>query len=215
MPATAQREAQKVAAEDVTAAAIASEETIVPPPPEFDREALSKMVSEQVAQALVGALPALLPEMLKTLAPSSEVAQHGPSRMVSVGVVNASPVKANYLKHYRRDNTVSGKYQMVDVDKLVDGEIEVQFTRDHNDQVHATAPAVLKGQWVHFVNNDFYATTEKEVAFVEWKMKTDPQFRVYEVVGGGTIRCPVYNCTVPAFGDEETLKNHMRATHGV
>jgi hypothetical protein len=131
-------------------------------------------------------------------------------------IPEAAAQKPTYLKHYRRDETPSGKYQLIDVSKLDEnGDIPVVFTTDHNNFVKSDSPAVVKGKWVHFVNDNYYANTQMEVDFIEWKMRTDPQFKVYEVVGGGTYQCGVWNCNAPPFADEQTLNNHRRAVHGV
>ncbi len=215
MPRTATVENDNVPADAVLASGIADStqtETVVAPPAEFDVESIKRMVSEQVSQGVVAAMQALLPEMLKTVTPQGP---NLPSQGVQVGMINSTPTQKSYLKHYRKDGTVSGKYQMIDVSELVNDSIDVQFVRDHNNQLQSVIPAVIKGRWIHFVNDDFYATDQKEVDFIEWRQRTDPQFRVYEVYGSGLIKCPVVNCTAVPFQDDLSLKNHLKATHGV
>jgi hypothetical protein len=213
MPRSATAEPDNVQADAVLVEPIAGVETIEAPPALFDQESLRKMVSEQVSQSVVAAMQALLPEMLKTqqVAPGPNL----PSQSVPVGMAHGTAVKPNYLKRYRRDGTVSGKYQMIDVSKLEDGDINVQFVRDQNGQLQTQTPAVQKGRWIHFVNDEFYATKQDEVDFIEWRIKTDPQFRVYEVTGAGLIACPIGQCGAPPFIDDQSLKNHLKATHGV
>jgi hypothetical protein len=212
MPRTATVEPDTVSADEVLVEPVAGVETIVPPPAEFDQESLKKLVSEQVSQSVVAAMQALLPEMMKA---QSATGPNLPSQAVSVGMAHGTAAKTNYLKRYRRDGTVSGKYQMIDVSKLEDGEINVQFVRDQNGTLQSQIPAVQKGRWIHFVNDEFYATKQDEVDYIEWRMKTDPQFRVYEMSGAGLIACPIGNCGAMPFIDDQSLKNHLKATHGV
>lgn len=189
-------------------------ETTEAPPPGMNRQEIQSVVSQEVAQALVSALPALLPELLKSLVPNVSSL---PSQPVIVGGQSeAAPAKKGWLKHYRMDGVMSGKYQLIDVSKLDEnGEIPVNIYMDSANHARSESPAVVKGQWVHFVNGHFYAQTQKEVDFIEWRMRTDPQFKAYEDRGAGVILCPVCGNNTPGFVDEETLKGHMKATHGV
>lgn len=211
--ATETQETVDVTADNLAVAGLL-EETSTAAPPEFDRAGMQELISKEVAASLVAALPALLPEMLKALVPN---VGNVPSQVVPMGMVtNAAPSKPGWLKHYRRDDTISGKYQMVDVSKLEeDGELPIHHFLDSAGHARSESPAIMKGQWIHFVNGHFYAQTQKEVDFIEWRMRTDPQFRVYEDSGTGIIPCPVTGCSAAGFADEETLKGHLKATHGV
>jgi hypothetical protein len=185
-------------------------------PAGLNKQDIQQMVSQEMAQSLVAMLPALLPELLKGMSISNPMG--GPSTAVQIGLMNDVAVKPSYLKHYRRDDTVSGKYQLIDVNKLEDpnsAELPINFVTDHNNHTRSDCPAIVKGKWIHFVNGHFYATTEQEVACIEWMQRTQPQFRVYEDTGAGIISCPVVGCTAPGFVDQVTLNGHLKATHGV
>jgi len=202
-------EPKDVAADQVAVSGLVEDNSTAPPPEVLGRQEIQQIISQEMASSLVAMLPALLKEI-------QVQGTNGPSQHVHLGLVNDVASKPNYLKHYRRDGTVSGKYQLVDVSKLDDnGEIPVKFITDHNNHTRSESPATVKGKWVHFVNGEFYATTQQEVDFIEWKQKTDPQFRVYEVTGGGIIRCPVANCKSPGFTTDADLISHKRYAHGV
>jgi hypothetical protein len=204
--------------QDLTADQIAVdglvEESIAPSPPQFDQAQLQSMISRSVSEALVTQLMALLPEMVTTIAGPTN--QNGPTGTTRINMVEDAPVKQTFLKHYRMDGVLSGKYQLLDVEKLDEnGEIPYTTTHDPSGRMRIDSPAVMKGEWVHFQNGHFYATKPIEVAYVEWRIRTDPQFRVYEDTNiGGEIVCGVANCGI-RFSDEATLAAHMKATHGV
>lgn len=201
-------------AETILASGVTTEPTTEGPPAAFDPAQLQAMVAQQVATALAGALPAMMPELLKQFAPATPGL--GPSPFVHLGpAADKAPVKPSYLKHYRRDDTISGKYQLIDVSKLDEnGEIQVRQWLDQNGVNRSENVSAVKGRWIHFVNGHFYATDQMEVDYIEWRRKRDPQFRVYEDRGTGTLACGVVNC-LASFSDEETLKEHRCATHGV
>lgn len=201
-------------AENVLVSGITSEPTTEAPPAMFDPEQLRSMVAQQVATAIGAALPALLPEILKNVQTAEQ--SSGPSPFVVAGpATEVAPVKPRYLKHYRRDDTVSGKYQLIDVSKLDEnGDIAVKIWTDNNGQTRSDITSAVKGRWIHFVNGHFYATDQLEVDYIEWRRKRDPQFRVYEDHGVGGFACGIVNCSA-AFSDQETLDEHRCATHGV
>jgi hypothetical protein len=191
------------------------EDATVAAPPEFDPAQLKDMIARQVAESMVPAMQAILPELMKTLVPQGTTGQ-GPTSVTHVPLVSDAPVKPAYLKHYRMDGVVSGKYQLIDVTKLNDeGNIEYVTSMGPDGRWRGEAIGVIKGRWIHFQNEHFYATDPLEVAFVDWKIANDPGFRAYEDKNlGGNITCYVANCG-RSFPDEDTLAAHRRATHGV
>lgn len=211
--------AQEVNTEETAEAVVANgfvNEPVEAPPAGLNRQDIQQIVSNEMAQSLVAMLPALLPELLKGMQVINP--QGGPSATVQLGLVNEVAAKPTYLKHYRRDDTISGKYQLVDVSKLEDpnsAELPVNFVTDHNNHTRSESPAIVKGKWIHFVNGHFYATTQQEVDCIEWMQRTHPTFRVYEDTGPGILPCPVVGCTAGGFSNAETLSDHMKWTHGV
>lgn len=172
--------------------------------PQFEmNDELQDAINNSVANSLASALPAVMAEMMKMVAAQTPNFGNVPSPVTHVSIAPPVDVKPTYLKHYRLDGTISGKFQMIDVEKIKDGA--------------SIADAVIKGRWIHFASDHFYANDEKEVAFIEW-MRDTQGLKVYEDVSSATslLRCPVNGCPSPGpFGDEATLKNHLRATHGV
>jgi len=214
VPRTAQTEEVKdLAAEQVAVDGLV-EESISPSPPQFDQAQLQSMISRSVSEALVTQLMALLPEMVSTIA--GPTVQNGPTGATRINLVEDAPQKPGFLKHYRMDGVLSGKYQLLDVSKLDEnGEIPYVVTYDPSGRMRGDSPAVVKGEWIHFQNGHFWATKQIEVDYVEWRIRTDPQFRVYEDSNAvGEIICGVANCGI-RFSDEKTLAAHMKATHGV
>lgn len=190
------------------------EETISPVPQELmDAEQVRSIVARSVAESLVPAMQALLPEMMKTLVPNYA---NGPTGVTHVPMVENAPEKPGYLKHYRMDGVLSGKYQLIDVSRLDEnGEIPYITSMGPDGRWRGETPAILKGEWIHFQNEHFYATKQIEVDFVDWKIANDPNFRAYEDKNfGGDYQCGVVNCG-KKFADSDTLTAHMKATHGV
>lgn len=190
------------AQDDVAAKAAMSES--IQQNPQFELTAeIQDVINNSVANSLASALPAVMSEMLKMVAAQTPNFGNVPSPVTNVSIAPPVEVKPTYLKHYRLDGTVSGKFQMIDVAKLKDGA--------------TIGDSVIKGRWIHFASDHFYANDQKEVDFIEW-MRDTQGLQVYEDVSAATslLRCPVDGCPTPGpFGDEATLKNHLRATHGV
>jgi hypothetical protein len=174
---------------------------------------LDNLIAMKVAEGISAALPAVLAQINMNQSSEGQFPQGmGPSSQVkmSIGGDNKQN-KASYLKHYRLDDAINGKHQLLDVSKIDEnGEFIVIKTPDGKIDI----PAILKGQYVNFVGGHFYATKQSEVDFIEWKIKRDPQCRIYEDVGGQIIPCAVQNCG-QFFGTEDGLTAHMKATHGI
>lgn len=172
--------------------------------PQFSmNDELQEAINNSVANSLASALPAVMAEMMKMVSEQTPNFGNVPSPVTNVSIAPPVERKPTYIKHYRLDGTVSGKFQMVDVAKIKDGS--------------SIGDAVMKGRWIHFASDHFYANDEQEVAFIEW-MRDTQGLQVYEDVSSVTslLRCPVDGCPSPGpFGDDTTLKNHLRATHGV
>jgi hypothetical protein len=190
------------AKDDVAAKAAMSESIQQNPQFEMTPE-VQDLINNSVANSLANALPAVMAEMMKMVSAQTPNFGNVPSPVTNVSIAPPVDKKPTYLKHYRLDGTVSGKYQMVDVEKLKSGV--------------PIGDAVIKGRWIHFASDHYYANDEQEVAFIEW-MRDTQGLPVYEDLSTATtlLRCPVDGCPSPGpFGDETTLKNHLRATHGV
>lgn len=158
---------------------------------------LESLISAKVAEAVAAALPAVLSGLNQGKAADPI---HNPSASVTISTAPANAMPLKYLKHYKLDDTVSGKYQMYDIDKLESGV-------DLPD-------AVMKGQWIHFVGDNFYATKEVEVKNVEWMIRTNG-LKAYEAEQTeAIIPCPVSGCG-KRFGTNVGLSNHLKATHGL
>ncbi len=172
------------------------------------QDQLDNMIAQKVSEGVAAALPAVLAQIMASGQSGPVFAGGmGPSESVVMQTSSPKPAEKTYLKHYRKDDAVNGKHQFVDITKLVDG----QFG-DPDDK--GNIPGVIKGRYVHFINGDFYATKDDEVAFVEWKMRTDPHSRIYEVQGLGVIPCGVVNCSM-TFATEGDRLSHLAATHGM
>lgn len=164
---------------------------------------IQEAINQSVSQSLASALPAVMAKMMEMVAAQTPNFGNVPSPVTHVSIAPPVEVKPSYIKHYRLDGTASGKFQMIDVEKLKNGS--------------TIGEAVIKGRWVHFASDHFYANDEKEVAFIEW-MRDTQGLPVYEDVSNSSmlLRCPVDGCPFPGpFGDEATLKNHLKASHGV
>jgi hypothetical protein len=190
-----------------------------PPPADaiINAEAQARMdnlIAQKVAEGIAAALPAVLAQIASSqTAADSFAAGMGPSDQVNMSIAGATSVtpQATYLKHYRLDDAVNGKHQLLDVSKLDDrGQLIVERQPDGKLNI----PAVQKGRFINFVGGHFYATEEIEVAFIEHLMKTNPMCKIYEDSGTTIIPCGVANCE-QFFGDVKGLEAHMRATHGI
>jgi hypothetical protein len=182
---------------------------------EADRiQMTDELIARKISEGIAAALPAILAQMSANQSTDGQFsAGMGPSSQVNMSIAGAVnvPTKPNYLKHYRFDEAVNGKHQLIDVSKIDEnGEFIVEKLPDGKINI----PAILKGQYVHFVGGHFYATKQIEVDYVEWKMKNDPGCKIYEDQGGTTIPCGVMNCGM-YFANEAGLNAHMKATHGV
>lgn len=178
-----------------------------------DQEALNNLIAMKVSEGIAAALPAVLAQI--TLGQQTSDHQFpqgmGPSAQVNMTIAGDHVAQPTYLKHYRLDEAVNGKHQLLDVSLMnEDGTFKTERTHDGKILI----PAVLKGEYINFVGGHFYATREVEVNFVEWKMKHDPMCKIYEDVGGSVLPCGIANCG-QFFGSEDGLTAHMKATHGV
>lgn len=189
MPAT-----EKVSTEQVQA-------PVVPEP--LTKEEVQALVARSVADALAGAVPALMAEMMKASVPNYGAA---PSQSVTISTGPDAAPQINYKKHYRLDDVVSGKYQLINMEKLGDRDIDDLDAEEIKD-------IMMKGKWFHFVHGHAYATSDNEVMFVE-KHLSRQGIRFYEDDGGVLYPCPVSGCD-KSFGTQTGLMNHKKATHGL
>lgn len=168
--------------------------------PQFEMtDSIKEMIARQVADGIASALPAVMAAMQNKT--DTAVYANGPSPVVQATIAPTAEHKQNFLKHYRLDDTVSGKYQMIDVKKMREQDLSI-------------GESIIKGAWVHFASDHFYATTEKEVAFVDYLIETGVPIYEDHSASSTAIRCFVQGCG-RIFGDEATLQAHMKATHGV
>lgn len=179
---------------------------IVAPPSD---EEINDLIAHKVSEGIAAALPAVLAQIMANQAGAGPQFGDGmgPSQQVIMTPVDSKPAATTFLKHYRKDDAINGKHQMIDVSKLVDGQLG-----DPDEK--GNIPGVLKGQWIQFTNGDFYATKESEVEFVEWLRVNNPMSRIYEVQGRGSILCEIVNCGM-SFASEQDLNAHKQATHGL
>lgn len=187
-----------------TVAEIAAMSASIAPTAEFMTDEVKSAIARQVADGIASALPAVMAEMMKSFSdvPAGTIFTNPASPVVNVSLAPTALAKQNYLKHYRLDGTVSGKYQMIDVKKMNDNDLSI-------------GESIIKGRWVHFASDNFYAMDDKEVAFVEYLIEKQG-VKIYEDTSGvsNMARCAVEGCG-KLFGDEETLLAHLKATHGV
>lgn len=172
-------------------------------PDPLTAEQVQALVARSVADALAGAVPAMMAEMMKASVPNYGAA---PSQTVQIQTVSDVAPKANYKKHYRLDGVVSGKYQMIDMEKLAGRDIDEL----NAEEVKAV---MMKGKYFHWVNGHAFAVSDNEVEFVE-KYLFSRGVKFYEDDAGTLFPCPVTGCGMQ-FGGEAGLKNHMKATHGL
>jgi hypothetical protein len=179
------------------------ESDMVEPPAPLTAEQVQALVANSVADALAGAVPAMMAEMMK----GSVATQPGiPSPSVHISQAPSVEVKADYLKKYRLDNTVSGKFQMLNMERLDGRDI------DELDAAELNA-VIMKGKWFHFVNDCAFAISDNDIRFVE-EYLIPRGTRVYEDEEGVKYPCSVEGCG-RFFSTEKGLTNHMAATHGV
>jgi hypothetical protein len=211
---------QKQPVEEVVEPAVQMADYSVPPSEEMmkaakEQEALNNLIAMKVSEGIAAALPAVLAQMAIGQGVSTSDQQFpngmGPSNQVNMKIGGDHVAKPTYLKHYRLDEAINGKHQLLDTNFInEDGSFQLERTIDGKINI----PAVLKGEYVNFVGGHFYATREVEVRFIEWKIKTDPMSKIYEDVGGAVLPCSIPNCG-QFFGNEEGLAAHLKATHGV
>lgn len=176
----------------------------IEPPAPLTVEQVQALVARSVADALAGAVPAMMAEMMK----GSIATQPGiPSQSVHISQAPSVEPKAEYLKKYRLDSTTSGKFQMLNMEKLAGRDID-DLTAEELQGV------VMKGKWFHFVNDMAFAVSDNDVRFVEEYLIPKRGVRVYEDEEGVKYPCSVEACG-RFFSTEKGLKNHMAATHGV
>lgn len=187
---------------DTVAANAAMSESIQNNPQFEMTDDIKNMIASQVADGIASALPAVMAEMMRSVSGMQSPAfASGASPVVNVSIAPTTDVKPKYLKHYRLDDTVSGKFQMVDVKKMRDNDLSI-------------GEAIIKGRWIHFASDHYYANDQKEVDYIEWLISQGE--KIYEDNSSATtfMRCSVSGCG-KVFGDEDTLKSHLLATHGV
>ena len=186
------------------------EPEIEAPPASFTltQDEMNNLIATKVSEGIAAALPAVLAEIAKSQVSGPVFGGGmGPSEQVVMSNVPTRAAAPTYLKHYRKDDAINGKHQLIDVSKLENGKLGYPDDRGN-------IAGVMKGQYIQFVNGDFYATEQIEVDFVEWLQKTSPMSRIYEVQGRGIIPCEVVNCGM-TFANEGDLNNHKQATHGL
>lgn len=173
---------------------------------------MDNLIARKVAEGIAAALPAVLAQLATAHTADQQFpAGMGPSSTVNMKVGGDAQKKATFLKHYKLDEAINGKHQLLDVSKLDDnGDFIIERGIDGKMNI----PAVLKGEYVNFVGGSFYATRPVEVAFVDWKIAHDPQCRIYEAVEGNLIPCGELNCNM-FFATEDGCIAHKRATHGL
>lgn len=174
-------------------------------PPDI-AELVKAEVNSAVGAAVANALAVQLPTLIQIVKEQGDSIQPqfpqgmGPAQNVPMSIAPIADIKVDYIKHYRLDDTVSGKFQELDM-SLVEAGMDI------ND-------AVIKGSWIHFANGHFYANTENQVKYLDWKISTQPHCKIYVDEGSGVIPCTVVNCA-HTFVNEKGLLAHLRATHGV
>jgi hypothetical protein len=173
------------------------------PPAPLTAEQVQALVARTVSEALAGAVPAMMAEMLKASVPNYGAA---PSQAVHIPTSPDAPVKADYLKKYRLDGVVSGKYQMLNMFKLGNRDIDDLDAEEIKD-------VMMKGKYFHFQNGYAFAVSENDVEFVERYLKPRG-VRIYEDDSGPMFPCTVVNCGMQ-FGSEAGLMAHREATHGL
>lgn len=165
---------------------------------------IKSMISQEVAKSLESLIPSLVTALAQTQV-NQNVPAPSPSVMIGGPTADA---KAQYLKHYRLDGTIDGKFQKIDFMEMRKDGAKDPFEMDEK----GTLIYVRKGEWVNVKGDHFFATDENEVAQVEWMI--DKGYRFYEDTGGPELRCPVVNCG-KTFGTYDVLTSHLKATHGV
>lgn len=177
-----------------------------------DQAAMDNLIARKVAEGIAAALPAVLAQMAATQSTEGQFPTGmGPSSVVNMKVGGDAKKQASFLKHYRLDDAINGKHQLLDVSKLDEnGDFIIEKRPDGKQDI----PAVRKGEYINFVGGHFYATRQIEVDFVDHLIKTDPNCRIYEAVDGSLIPCGELNCT-QYFASEEGAIAHRRATHGL
>jgi hypothetical protein len=166
---------------------------------------IEALVKSQVASAVADAIASALPAVLTELAAKTPNFGNVPSPVVHMSYVPTATHEKTYKKHYRWDDTPSAKLVQFDMDRVKSGE-------DPNY-------CVLKGQWIHFKDSHFYATTDNEVEMIEY-IRALPREKyghpeIYEDDDTSIpLLCPVDGCG-KYFGSGKTLAGHMTATHGL
>jgi hypothetical protein len=177
-----------------------------------DQAAMDNLIARKVAEGIAAAMPAVLAQIAMTQSAEQQFAAGmGPSSAVNMKVGGDVQAKASYLKHYRLDEAINGKHQLLDVSKLDEnGDFIVEEIPGGKLRI----PAIRKGEYVNFVGGHFYATRQIEVDFIEHLMKTDPMCKIYESAEGNLIPCGELNCSM-YFATEDGVIAHRRATHGL
>lgn len=180
----------------------------IQPPAPLTAEEVQALVARTVADALSGAVPAMMAEMMKASVPNYGAA---PSQTVHISSHPETPIKAEYKKKYRLDGVTSGKYQMINMEKLGDRDI------DDLDAEEIIA-VMMKGKYFHFVGGPggaayAFAVSDNDVNFVE-KYLIPRGVRIYEDDSGAMFPCPVHGCGMQ-FGSNKGLMGHLAATHGL
>lgn len=176
------------------------EPTIIAPPDFVSKSELNDVVANAVAAALAGALPSLM-DAVKSMTPN---VGNLPSPSVFMTIGETAAVENTFLKHYRLDNTPSGKFIEINMSMVEAG-------YDPNE-------AVMKGSWIHFKDGHFYATTPNQVKFIEWlrnkPMDAGGRPQIYEASGSQIIYCEAVNCH-EAFTNQADYDAHLAGTHGL
>lgn len=199
--------------DEVQAEANAQAESWTPPTPaEMSQAEMDNMIARKVAEGIAAALPAVLAQMAATQSAEAQFpAGMGPSSTVNMKVGGDVQKKASFLKHYKLDEAINGKHQLIDVSKLDEnGDFVIERRVDGRYDI----PAIRKGEYINFVGGNFYATRQIEVDFLDWKIAKDPMCKIYEAVEGNLIPCGELNCSM-YFATEEGCIAHKRATHGL
>jgi hypothetical protein len=148
---------------------------------------MDNLIARKVAEGIAAAIPSVLAQIALTQSSEQQFAAGmGPSSTVNMKVGGDARPEASYLKHYRLDEAVNGKHQLLDVSKLDENG---DFIIEELPGGKLRIPAVRKGEYINFVGGHFYATRQIEVDFVDHLMKTDPMCKIYESSEGNLLPC--------------------------
>lgn len=162
-----------------------------------------------IAAKVQAGIEALIPSLVTALSSVQTIqTPNAPSSFVNVSIPTA-PQEAIFKKHYRMDNTPEGKFAKLNMAAMrADGTTNPWELDEKGMPLY-----LMKGEWLTFKADHFFATTDDEVEQIEW-MRSHGYARIYEDNGSQMFNCPVTNCG-KNFGDYAVLQSHLKATHGL